>query len=282
MNRLTCFSFIALGVALLAMPFGGCAASKKYPKDQYVVKMETSMGDIVVTLDNDTPLHRDNFVKLVNQHFYDGVSFHRVIKDFMIQTGDPNTKDPNSTKMPGTGDPGYTVPAEFVAGKLHRKGALAAARMGDQANPEKRSSGSQFYIVQGTVYTPEQMEQMEMRMTQNRAAQLAMQHFSEQRTTLVKEGMNQEDMRKIFDSLMMVELRHIDEFHFSPEARQVYTTVGGTPHLDNEYTVFGQVIEGIDVVDAIAAVETAAGDVPKNRVTINKMTILNTPKNLGK
>ena len=277
MNRLAYLSFILL----MSIPFCGCAA-QNYPADQYVVKMETSKGNIVIALDNDTPLHRDNFVKLVNEGFYDGVSFHRVIKEFMIQTGDPNTKDPNSHKTPGTGDPGYTVPAELVAGKFHKKGALAAARMGDQVNPEKRSSGSQFYIVQGMVYTPDQLEQMEMRITQNRAAQLALQQFNAQREKLLKNPADQEEMRRVFDSLMRDEMRNVKEFHFSEEAKKAYTTLGGTPHLDNEYTVFGQVIEGLDVVDAIAAVETGAGDVPKERLIIKKAVVLNTPKGLRK
>ena len=174
MNRLANLCIGVVCAAIVALPFFSCAASK-YPKDQYVVKIETTKGDIVVALDNDTPQHRDNFVKLVKEGFYNGVSFHRVIKNFMIQTGDPNTKDPNSKAVPGTGDLGYTLPAELVAGKFHKKGALAAARMGDNVNPEKRSSASQFYIVQGEVYTPEQLEEFEMRITQQNAYQLAMQ-----------------------------------------------------------------------------------------------------------
>lgn len=277
MKRLANFCLRVFCAGVCTLPLFSCAASK-YPKDQYVVKIETTKGDIVVALDNDTPLHRDNFVKLVKEDFYNGVSFHRVIQNFMIQTGDPNTKDPNSKALPGTGDLGYTVPAEFVPGKFHKKGALAAARMGDNVNPEKRSSASQFYIVQGEVYTPEQLEQFEMRITQQNAYQLAMKRFNEQREKLMKPDMSQEDMRRVFDSLMTSEMRNVVEFHFSPEAMQIYTSVGGTPHLDNSYTVFGEVIEGLDVVDAIAAAETAQGDVPKERIEIKKMIILNEPK----
>lgn len=277
MNRLANLCIGVLCAAVVALPFFSCAASK-YPKDQYVVKIETTKGDIVVALDNDTPQHRDNFVKLVKEGFYNGVSFHRVIKNFMIQTGDPNTKDPNSKALPGTGDLGYTLPAELVPGKFHKKGALAAARMGDNVNPEKRSSASQFYIVQGEVYTPEQLEEFEMRITQQNAYQLAMQRFNEQREKLMKPEMSQEALRRIFDSLMTSEMRNVKEFHFAPEAKQAYTTVGGTPHLDNSYTVFGQVIEGIEVLDAIAAAETSQGDVPKERIEIKKMKLLNEPK----
>ena len=277
MNRLTKLFFPCLCAVVCVLPFFSCAAPK-LPKDQYVVKIETTKGTIVVALDNDTPQHRDNFVKLVNEKFYNGVSFHRVIKGFMIQTGDPNTKDPNSTAQPGTGDPGYTIPAEFVAGKIHRKGALAAARMGDQMNPEKRSSGSQFYIVQGEVVPAQQLEQFEMRHTQNEAYGRAVRSFQSQREKLLTKDTPQEKIRQIFDSLMQIELQQVTEFHYSPEAKQIYITEGGTPHLDGEYTVFGQVIEGLDVVDAIAAAETAAGDVPKERIEIKKMTILNKPK----
>lgn len=195
----------------------------------------------------------------------------------MIQTGDPNTKDPNSKELPGTGDLGYTISAELVPGKFHKKGALAAARMGDNVNPEKRSSASQFYIVQGEVYTDQQLEEFEMRITQQNAYQLAMQRFNEQREKLMKPEMSQETLRRIFDSLMTSEMRNVHEFRFSPEAKQAYTTVGGTPHLDNSYTVFGEVIEGLEVVDAIAAAETAQGDVPKERIEIKKMTLVNEP-----
>ena len=277
MNRLVNFCLRVFCTTIVALPFFSCAASK-YPKEQYVVKIETTKGNIVVALDNDTPLHRDNFVKLVKEGFYNGVSFHRVIQNFMIQTGDPNTKDPNSKELPGTGDLGYTISAELVPGKFHKKGALAAARMGDNVNPEKRSSASQFYIVQGEVYTNQQLEEFEMRITQQNAYQLAMQRFNEQREKLMKPEMSQETLRRIFDSLMTSELRNVHEFRFSPEAKQAYTTVGGTPHLDNSYTVFGEVVEGLEVVDAIAAAETAQGDVPKERIEIKKMTLINEPK----
>ena len=277
MNRLLYLIIFIFCAMTASLPFYSCAASK-YPKDQYVVKIETTKGNIVVALDNDTPLHRDNFVKLVKEGFYNGVSFHRVIPNFMIQTGDPNSKDPNSKELPGTGDLGYTVPAELVAGKFHHKGALAAARMGDNVNPEKRSSASQFYLVQGEVYTPEQLEQFEMRITQQNAYQLTMKTFNEQRDKLMKPEMSQETLRRIFDSLMTSEMRNVKEFHFSDEAKKAYTTVGGTPHLDNSYTVFGEVIEGLEVIDAIASVETGQGDVPKQRIEIKKMTLLNQPK----
>jgi len=176
--------------------------------------IHTDYGDIKGYLYNDTPQHRDNFVKLVKEGWYDGSVFHRVIKDFMIQGGHSA-----SGKM----DPGYRIPAEFQPGHFHKKGALAAARQGDQVNPEKKSSGSQFYIVQGRVFNEPTLKMMEQQMGKT----------------------------------------------FSEEQQKAYTTVGGTPHLDGEYTVFGQVADGFDVIDKIAAVKTKPGDRPVEDVKIS-------------
>jgi peptidyl-prolyl cis-trans isomerase B (cyclophilin B) len=180
------------------------------------VLITTDLGDITIELFNETPLHRDNFIKLVNEGFYDGTIFHRVIQDFMIQGGDPDSRNAEPGVPLGMGGPGYTLPAEFVQGLFHEKGVLSAARMGDQVNPQKESSGSQFYIVQGKVYTPQELD------------------LIEQRTGKL----------------------------LSNEQRNIYTTIGGTPHLDNDYTVFGQVVEGLDVVDKITAVEKDRRDRP--------------------
>lgn len=180
------------------------------------VELVTSMGPIVVRLSDSTPLHRDNFLKLVKQGYYDSVLFHRVINQFMIQAGDPDSKHAAAGVPLGEGGPSYTVPAEFRTTLFHKKGALAAARQGDDVNPQKASSGSQFYIVQGRTFTDGRMDTLE--------------------TTRLKG-------RKI----------PIDE-------RQVYKTIGGTPHLDQGYTVFGEVVRGLDIVDKIAAVPTSKGD----------------------
>lgn len=187
---------------------------------KYYVSIETAYGNMTVELYNETPKHRDNFIKLVNEGFYDGLLFHRVINNFMIQGGDPNSRDAKPGQMLGNGNLGYTVPAEFVQGLFHRKGALAAARQGDMVNPTKASSPCQFYIVQGNVWQAEQLKVMGQRMGKT----------------------------------------------FSDQQIEAYTTVGGTPHLDNDYTVFGQVIEGLDVIDKIAAVKTGAGDRPVDDV----------------
>ena len=179
------------------------------------VLIHTDLGDIKVALYNDTPKHRDNFIKLAKQGFYTGSVFHRVIKGFMIQGGGPPAGVPEMSDR---------VPAEFVPAHIHKKGALCAARQGDQVNPKKESSGSQFYIVQGSPVTAQQLDQYDQKRT-------------------VK---------------------------YTPEQRKAYTTIGGTPFLDGDYTVFGEVIEGLDVVDKIAAVQTATGDRPVKEI---KMTM---------
>ena len=182
---------------------------------QVKVQITTEYGKMTAILYNETPKHRDNFVKLVKEGWYNDSPFHRVIKNFMIQGGQ---------NADGRLDPGYTVPAEFVPAKFHKKGALAAARIGDQVNPEKASSGSQFYIVQGAAVTAQSLQTMSQR----------------------------------------------SGIKYTPDQIKAYETLGGTPHLDGGYTVFGEVIEGLDVIDKIAAVQTGPGDVPAKAV---KMTI---------
>ena len=197
-------AFLAVGALLLFVNTTNVKAQKSnnqtdMTKKETVVLLKTTMGDMKLKLYNETPLHRDNFIKLVNEKFYDGVLFHRVIKDFMIQTGDPDSKNAPAEKRLGMGGPGYTIPAEILSQFKHKKGALAAARMGDQMNPKKESSGSQFYIVHNA---------------------------------------------------------------------------NGTPHLDGAYTVFGEVIEGMEVIDKIATVKTAPGDRPLEDVKIISATIV--------
>ncbi len=198
------------------------AASKARSYDNYKVRITTQLGVIVLKLYNETPLHRDNFIELARQGYYDGTLFHRVIRQFMIQGGDPNSKNAPAGQPLGGGGPGYTIEAEIAPSLFHKRGALAAARMGDQVNPERRSSGSQFYIVQGKVFTPQELEMMEK---QTRRA-------------------------------------------FTPEQKIAYTTIGGTPHLDSAYTVFGEVIEGLDVVEKISLMATAPGDRPTEDVVM--------------
>jgi cyclophilin family peptidyl-prolyl cis-trans isomerase len=203
---------ILLSISVFAVVMGmaqkdSTITKKERKKD---VLIQTSMGDIVVRMSDSTPLHRDNFLKLVKVGFYDSVLFHRVIKDFMIQGGDPDSKTAPAGKPLGSGGPGYRVPAEFRQTLFHKKGVIAAARDG---NPEKASSGCQFYIVQGKTFTDTELDGIEAGRLQGRKIPAAQ--------------------------------------------REVYKTIGGTPHLDQEYTVFGEVVKGLDVVDKIAAVATS-------------------------
>lgn len=223
--------FLVCAIALL---LGSCATGKvthaDYKKD---VLLETNYGNMVLRLSDLTPLHRNNFIKLVKSKYYDGVLFHRVIKNFMIQSGDPDSRHAPGGRPLGEGSPKYTVPAEFNKTLFHRKGALAAAREGDDVNPKQASSGSQFYIVQGKVWTNGGLDTLEIKRLKGRKIPVA--------------------------------------------DRAVYTTVGGTPHLDQHYTVFGQLIKGYDVLDKIAAVPTSTGtdkDRPVYDVRIRKAKMI--------
>ncbi|MCB0663275.1 MAG: peptidylprolyl isomerase [Saprospiraceae bacterium] len=197
---------------------------KEIKVQECLVEIITDYGTMTVQLFDATPQHQDNFIKLAEEGFFDGLIFHRVINGFMIQGGDPESKNARPGQRLGSGGPGYTIPAEFNDSLIHVKGALAAARQGDQVNPEKRSSGSQFYIVQGRPMSENQISMMEA----------------------------QKDR------------------HYTSEQRDQYTQVGGTPFLDGEYTVFGQVIKGLDVIDKIAQVQTDGSDRPVEDV---KMTV---------
>ena len=244
------------------------------------LKIETSMGNIVVRLYDDTPRHRDNFVKLAQDGTYDGTLFHRVIKDFMIQAGDPTSKDAPQGKALGTGDVGYTIPAEFVYPKyFHKRGALSAARQSDQVNPKKESSGCQFYIVTGKVYNDSTLADMEMQMNQvrlnNAFNRLARGHMTE--IYKMQRAGDQEGLMRLQDELIAQAEAEVDQlppFIFTPEQREAYTTVGGAPHLDGEYTVFGEVEEGMDVVDKIQRVKTDRRDRPTDDVRIIKVELL--------
>jgi peptidylprolyl isomerase len=245
-----------------------------------LVRIETSVGDIVVKLYDETPRHRDNFIKLAENGTYEGTLFHRVIKDFMIQAGDPDSKDAPRGKMLGSGDVGYTIPAEFVYPKyFHKKGALAAARQGDNVNPKKESSGCQFYIVTGKVFSDSTLLGMESQINQNRLTNvfnaLAQKHMKD--IYKMRKANDQEGLMNLQDTLYtqaQAEVAKQPEFHFTPEQVKVYTTVGGTPHLDGEYTVFGEVIEGMDIVDKIQQVKTDRSDRPETDITIKKVEVL--------
>ena len=271
---------------LLTISFCGLIACKTGTKKgedmdkETLVKIETTAGDIKVKLYNETPKHRDNFIKLVKDGMYEGTLFHRVIKDFMIQAGDPDSKNAPKGKMLGAGDVGYTIPAEFVYPKFfHKKGALSAARQGDNVNPKKESSGCQFYIVTGKVYNDSTLLSMESQMNENKInvifntlAQKHMKEIYKMRKANDENGLY-DLQEKLFAEAQEIAAKQ-PEFHFTPEQIEAYTTVGGTPHLDGEYTVFGEVVEGMDVVDKIKQVKTDRSDSPEEDVKIIKATIL--------
>ena len=181
-----------------------------------MVRIKTPYGDMLVELSDETPKHRDNFLSLVEKGYYNGLLFHRVMRNFMIQGGDPDSRNASKGQMLGSGGPGYTIPAEFNPNLVHIKGAVAAARRGDQVNPQRASSGSQFYIVQGKTFTDAELDQIE-------------------RDNHIK---------------------------YTPEQREAYKTIGGTPFLDGQYTVFGKVTEGLDVIDQITAQPTDRANRP--------------------
>jgi peptidyl-prolyl cis-trans isomerase B (cyclophilin B) len=254
--------------------------SDKKNKSEPIVLIVTDMGDIKVKLYNETPLHRDNFLKLVQDHFYDSLLFHRVIPAFMIQGGDPTSKKTNDANaMLGNGDVGYTIPAEILPQFYHKKGALAAARQGDDINPAKASSGCQFYIVQGKVFNASEIDQMENSMNFRRKQDLfnkilAMPENIAVRDSLIK-YQNEKNQTKFSELVknkiepkINEEYNKLLPFKFSDEQKKQYTTGGGAPHLDGGYTVFGEVTEGLEVVDKIAAVQRNQVDRPLTDVKI--------------
>lgn len=227
------------------------------------VIIKTSLGDITVRLYDETPLHRDNFIKLAREGYYDGTLFHRVIKDFMIQGGDPDSKGAPAGKQLGIGGPDYTIEAEIKPTLFHKRGALAAARQGDEVNPERRSSGSQFYIVWGQVYNQGQIKQfakqMEMQQMQQAFNALAMQHREE-----IMQLRRDRNRAGLQDKLANEAQQQVKAkgAGMTAEQQEIYTTIGGTPHLDGQYTVFGEVEEGLDIVDQIQQAATGRGDRP--------------------
>lgn len=242
------------------------------------VKITTSLGNITVRLYDETPLHRDNFLKLAKEGFYNGTLFHRVIRDFMIQGGDPDSVNAPAGKRLGTGGPDYTLEAEILPSLFHKRGALAAARQGDEVNPERRSSGSQFYIVWGQTYNDGQLRQMgkqlEMQRLQSIFQTLAADHRAE--ILQLRRDRNRTGLQELQDRLAAeAETKAKTLGPVLTEAQmEAYSSVGGTPHLDGQYTVFGEVVEGLDIVDSIQQVETLSGDRPKADVVVVKATVL--------
>lgn len=269
-----CVLSVLAGVFMLSVSSGAFEKENSMLMNdkRVAVVLETTMGNIKIELYNETPGHRDNFVKNVKEGAYDGVLFHRVIKDFMVQTGDPASKNAKKGQMLGASDYGTEIPAEFVPGCIHKRGAIAAARTGDNVNPEKKSSGSQFYIVTGKKYNSQELSQMEKSM-QNRQKQALFESLAAGRRQEIMDlrrarnsaGLQalQEELIKQTEDSLKGRLAG-----FTDSQKELYTTIGGTPFLDGAYTVYGEVVEGMDVVDKIQLVATDRNDRPVEDVKI--------------
>lgn len=268
MKKITVFVFL---VALIVL--SSCAKSDKY------VLIETDFGNMKIKLYKETPLHQENFIKLAKQGYFDGMLFHRVIPNFMIQGGDPESKTAKKGAQLGSGGPGYTIPSEFNQQFFHKKGALSAARQPDQVNPNKESSGSQFFVVQGRQFTKEQIEEMQQSKNSSRSGLAFRRLFNEKKDELMKlrsEGKEEDFNIRVAElqEKAEAEAKQVPDYLFSEEQIQAYSTIGGYPSLDNEYTVFGEVVEGLEVIDKIATQETDGADRPlqdvKFKITVTK------------
>jgi len=248
-----------------------CSFSQNKPVPEGpMVLIKTKYGDMKVVLYNETPLHRDNFMKLTKEKVFDSLLFHRVIKGFMVQGGDPNSKHAPKDQMLGDGDLNYTVPAEIRAGIIHKKGVIAAARNGDEENPERRSSATQFYLAQGKVYKLDDVPSIEQNLNSRAAESLFLKLKAEKIDTLMLFQMarNQAGYDKLLEKLKQKATREVEKNPITLNKQQIetYTTLGGIPHLDGAYTVFGEVIDGLAVIDSIAAQPTGKNDRPLENI----------------
>ncbi len=267
MKNLSKYSMLS---ALLVLVFGLLSFGHKQKEEpETIIEITTKFGVMKLKLYNETPIHRDNFIKLTNEDFFDSLLFHRVISNFMIQGGDPDSKNAPAGKILGEGGPGYDVPAEFNSKLYHKKGALAAARESDDINPEKKSSGSQFYIVQGRKYDSAQLANFEQRRLQQCTALEFKKCITLPENKVLLEAymtsIKNEDKtatQEIVKEVMPMISENLEKYKYTPEQYATYETIGGTPHLDYDYTVFGEMIEGFDVLDSIAAVKKDKFDRP--------------------
>lgn len=272
-----------LALLLMAATINSCGAGSSQnakAQDETKVLIKTNLGDITIKLYNETPQHRDNFIKLVQEHYYDSVLFHRVIRDFMVQAGDPDSKNAEKYAQLGTGGPGYTIPAEFVYPQyFHKRGALSAARQGDQVNPERNSSGSQFYIVTGKKYSKFQLQDLEEQLDKQQG-QTIFNLLCGQNIDKIREiqaSGDQDSLMRLQDELVAKTEQMLKEqgpFKFTKEQVEAYTSQGGTPFLDNQYTVFGEVIDGMKVVEKIESAGTDTYDRPRKDISIITMEII--------
>ena len=266
-----------------------CAQDKK----DAVITIKTNRGEMVAILFDETPKHKENFIKLAKEHYFDSILFHRVIPGFMIQGGDPNSKKAQVGQSLGQGGPGYTVDAEFNSSFFHEKGALSAARMADQVNPTKASSGSQFYIVQGTVLSPSDVDNLKfdqiklMTGLRKMFEAPANKPLLDSLTQLYNSGDMSSYQKRLFELAPRIEKATGTKVtkDISAEKLKIYTTVGGAPHLDGEYTVFGKVINGLEVIDKIAAAQKDGSDRPlediRMFITVQEMSKKKITKEYG-
>jgi len=272
MRKKALFLFFGFVFSLLFFSFVYLSEQNNKSDSNKIAVITTKYGDIKIKLYDQTPLHRDNFVKLVSEKFFDDLLFHRVIKGFMIQGGDPDSRNAKAGTMLGNGGPGYNIPAEIVPGLFHKRGALAAARESDMINPKRESSGSQFYIVQGKVFTNQELDMIEANQNQALKKQVIGKILTapENKKMLLKldslqKSGNKEELNKFImgiDPIVEKEMTKQGKFVFTAEQRKIYTTIGGAPHLDGSYSVFGEVIEGMNVIDSISSVKTDKNDRP--------------------
>lgn len=270
---------ILLSIAACLLLAASATFAQKTETEPMVI-ISTEYGDIKVKLYNETPQHRDNFLKLAREGFYDGTLFHRVISEFMIQGGDPESKGAEAGKQLGSGGPGYTIPAEINPKFVHTKGALSAARQGDQVNPERRSSGSQFYVVHGRSFAAADLDMMSQRMNQQAQVTLVQNYLrlpecSEEMAqwNALAQARDNAGLQALLNTLTPkaeAKSGKLQPMNYTAEHKEAYSTIGGAPHLDGQYTVFGQVVEGLDIIDKIAAQPVAPGDRPLKDI---KMTV---------
>ena len=278
------YKYIAL--LLMAATINSCGsgssqnANAQSSEKETKVLIKTSVGDITIKLYNETPMHRDNFIKLVEEHFYDSILFHRVIRDFMVQAGDPDSKTAEKYAQLGSGGPGYNLPAEFVYPKyFHKRGALSAARQADQVNPKRESSGSQFYIVTGKKYSKYDLQDLETRLDDQQGQHIFDRLVAQNMDSIRNMQMNgdSDGIRKLQEDLNAQTHQLLEEqgpFRFTKEQVEAYMSVGGTPFLDNDYTVFGEVVDGMKVVDKIESAGTDINDRPRKDIKIITMEIV--------
>jgi len=254
--------------------FTSCSFSRNGSKENIII-IETTLGTIKVRLYNETPLHRDNFIKLVKDSYYNGQLFHRVINNFMIQAGDPATRTNSTPEEKKNNGPGYTIPPEFNPSLFHKKGVVAAAREGDNVNPGKRSSGSQFYIVQGKIFSDAELDQVEKRINDQNKQALFFKYINEEKEKAIanEDVIDYAKIQQTATLLLQKDIKNLPVFSIPPEQRAVYKSIGGTPHLDGSYTVFGEVVEGIEIIDKIAGVKTSDSDKPLTGIYINKIKL---------